>query len=74
MANFGDNKAEINDLAKKCLEKSTEAYTNIMTCANTIKGDELLHSSGIKTLALDNPPMNYIPWLVLNGSLPVFQS
>lgn len=66
MERFGDTQEEINEIARQCLVKSAAAYTNIHACANSVKGSELLYAAGVKTKGLDNPPMNYIPWFVLN--------
>jgi len=68
MLTIGVSLDEINKLTRECLNKPDE-YKAINLCANGEKGDTLLYKSGVKTLGLDNPAMNYIPWLVLNGEL-----
>ena len=68
MLTISDSSDEINKFTRQCLN-SLDAYSAIHLCANSDKGDSLLYKSGVKTLALDNPFMSYIPWLVLNGEL-----
>ena len=72
MQYLGNSKEEIIDQARKCFTQTMQAtatysFEQILDCANGDEGSDLLHESGVKTHALTNPILNYIPWIVLNN-------
>ena len=38
----------------------------VVTCANSINGQQFLHDIGVQTLALQ-PELYFVPWVTFNG-------
>ncbi|XP_063600328.1 gamma-interferon-inducible lysosomal thiol reductase-like [Penaeus indicus] len=49
----------------KCAEVSGVNYTRVEDCFNSVEGQLLQHEVGVKQAELD-PPLNYVPWILIN--------
>ncbi|XP_027232210.2 gamma-interferon-inducible lysosomal thiol reductase-like [Penaeus vannamei] len=49
----------------RCAEVSGVNYTRVYDCFNSVEGQQLQHEVGVKQAQL-NPPLNYVPWILIN--------
>nr|CAB3255258.1 gamma-interferon-inducible lysosomal thiol reductase [Phallusia mammillata] len=52
--------------ANKCITDGGYSWDTINTCALGPEGNDLLHTAGVETKALE-PKLNWVPWIVING-------
>ena len=62
-----DIQKSFNETAAECSKAFSIPIDNLMECANSGLGNNLLYLAGNKTNNSLNPKLNYIPWLVLDN-------
>ena len=52
----------------QCIEEHVPSlkFDEVKKCKESNEGEKLLHAIGEETLALDDPPLYFVPWILLD--------
>ncbi len=63
---MSDIRSNVLDVAKRCAQEHSVPIDDLISCANSSLGNQLLYGSGLLTEILQ-PQRNYVPWIVVNS-------
>jgi interferon gamma-inducible protein 30 len=63
---ISDIKGNVLEVAKRCAQENSVSIDDLVKCANSSLGNQLLYGSGLLTESLQ-PQRNYVPWIVVNS-------